>query len=87
MERFIGKNAMMAYLSIMAVRLVELHRVLKPTGSRTEFGRFPALQIVTFAEIFQARRPELPPLITPKRRAARVETRASYQKGAQGGLL
>ena len=33
MERFIGKNAMMAYLAMMAVRLVELHRVLKPTGS------------------------------------------------------
>ena len=29
----IGENAMMAYLSMMAVRLVELHRVLKPTGS------------------------------------------------------
>ena len=33
MERFIGKNAMMAYLAMMAVRLVELHRVLKPSGS------------------------------------------------------
>ena len=33
MEKFIGKNAMMAYLAMMAVRLVELHRVLKPTGS------------------------------------------------------
>jgi len=30
---FIGKNQMMAYLVMMAVRLVELHRVLKPTGS------------------------------------------------------
>jgi site-specific DNA-methyltransferase (adenine-specific) len=29
----IGENAMMAYLAMMAVRLVELHRVLKPTGS------------------------------------------------------
>ena len=26
---------MMAYLAMMAVRLVELHRVLKPTGSST----------------------------------------------------
>lgn len=33
MDKFIGKNAMMAYLAMMAVRLVELHRVLKPTGS------------------------------------------------------
>ena len=33
MEKFIGKNAMMAYLAMMAVRLVELHRVLKSTGS------------------------------------------------------
>src|SRR5947207_333414 len=30
---FIGENQMMAYLVMMAVRLVELHRVLKPTGS------------------------------------------------------
>jgi DNA modification methylase len=29
----IGENQMMAYLVEMAVRLVELHRVLKPTGS------------------------------------------------------
>lgn len=31
--RFIGRNQMMAYLIMMAARLVELHRVLKPTGS------------------------------------------------------
>ena len=30
---FIGENQMTAYLVMMAVRLVELHRVLKPTGS------------------------------------------------------
>ena len=30
---FLGQNDMMAYLTMMAVRLVELHRVLKPTGS------------------------------------------------------
>src|SRR6266487_6164165 len=30
---FIGTNQMMAYLVMMAARLVELHRVLKPTGS------------------------------------------------------
>ncbi len=33
MRQFIGDNQMMAYLVMMAVRLVELHRVLKPTGS------------------------------------------------------
>lgn len=32
-ERFLGKNALMAYLVMMAIRLKELHRVLKPTGS------------------------------------------------------
>ena len=32
-RQFIGSNAMMAYLVMMAPRLVELHRVLKPTGS------------------------------------------------------
>ncbi len=30
---FIGENQMMAYLVMMAARLIELHRVLKPTGS------------------------------------------------------
>ncbi len=30
---FIGENQMMAYLVMMAARLLELHRVLKPTGS------------------------------------------------------
>src|ERR1051326_8555388 len=30
---FIGNNQMMAYLVMMTARLVELHRVLKPTGS------------------------------------------------------
>jgi site-specific DNA-methyltransferase (adenine-specific) len=30
---FIGDNQMMAYLVMMTVRLIELHRVLKPTGS------------------------------------------------------
>jgi DNA modification methylase len=30
---FLGPNHMLAYLSMMAPRLVELHRVLKPTGS------------------------------------------------------
>ena len=29
----IGANDMMAYIVMMAVRLIELHRVLKPTGS------------------------------------------------------
>lgn len=33
MRTFLGDNDMMAYLSMMAVRLIELHRVLKPTGS------------------------------------------------------
>ena len=32
-RQFIGDNQMMAYLVMMAVRLKELHRVLKPTGS------------------------------------------------------
>lgn len=31
--KFLGKNDMMAYLVMMAERLLELHRVLKPTGS------------------------------------------------------
>jgi len=33
MRAFLGHNDMMAYLAMMAVRLIELHRVLKPTGS------------------------------------------------------
>lgn len=33
LHEFIGANQMMAYLVMMCARLVELHRVLKPTGS------------------------------------------------------
>jgi len=33
MRSFLGDNDMMAYLAMMAVRLLELHRVLRPTGS------------------------------------------------------
>ena len=32
LRAFLGQNDMMAYLSMMAARLAELHRVLKPTG-------------------------------------------------------
>ncbi|MDO9537732.1 MAG: DNA methyltransferase, partial [Thermoplasmata archaeon] len=32
-RQFLGENDMMAYLSMMAPRLQELHMVLKPTGS------------------------------------------------------
>lgn len=53
----------------------------------TEFGRFPAMQFVTLAELFQGLKPKLPPLISPVKKASRVETRASHQKGAQGALL
>ena len=53
----------------------------------TEFGRFPALQFVTLAELMAGSRPKLPPLISPVKKAARVETRASHQAGAQGSLL
>jgi site-specific DNA-methyltransferase (adenine-specific) len=53
----------------------------------TQWGRFPALQIVTLAELFAGKRPALPPLISPVKKAQRVETRKSHQKGAQGKLL
>jgi site-specific DNA-methyltransferase (adenine-specific) len=53
----------------------------------TEFGRFPAMQIFTLAELFQGRRPKLPPLVSPNRKAVRVDTRASHQPGAQASLL
>ncbi len=33
MRSFLGQNDMMAYLTMMAQRMIELHRVLKPTGS------------------------------------------------------
>jgi site-specific DNA-methyltransferase (adenine-specific) len=35
MRSFLKENDMMAYLTMMAVRLLELHRVLKSTGSCT----------------------------------------------------
>jgi adenine specific DNA methylase Mod len=33
MRSFLNENDLMAYLTMMTVRLIELHRVLKPTGS------------------------------------------------------
>ncbi len=33
MKEFLHENAMMAYITMMAARLLHLHRVLKPTGS------------------------------------------------------
>lgn len=33
LRRFLGENDMMAYLTMMCNRLLELHRVMKPTGS------------------------------------------------------
>ena len=33
LRQFLGQNDMMAYLTMMAQRVIELHRVLKPTGS------------------------------------------------------
>ena len=33
LRQFLGTNDMMTYLVMMAIRLVEMHRVLKPTGS------------------------------------------------------
>src|SRR5712691_4047021 len=35
LRAFLKENDMMAYLTMMAIRLIELHRVLKPTGSET----------------------------------------------------
>ena len=33
MRKWLGAGGMLAYLSMMTIRLIELHRVLKPTGS------------------------------------------------------
>ena len=33
LRQFLGQNDMMAYLTMMAQRMIQLHRVLKPTGS------------------------------------------------------
>ena len=52
----------------------------------TEFGRFPAMQVVTMAQFFHGPKPNLPPLISPVKKASRVETRVSHQKGSQGAL-
>jgi site-specific DNA-methyltransferase (adenine-specific) len=56
-------------------------------GDPNNIPRFPALQIVTLAELMLGQRPKLPPLISPVKKAARVETRASHKPGAQGALL
>jgi site-specific DNA-methyltransferase (adenine-specific) len=52
----------------------------------TEFGRFPKLKIFTLAELFQGKRPQLPPVLSPNKKAARVETRTTHKPGAQSAL-
>jgi hypothetical protein len=39
----------------------------------TELGRFPAMQVVTIAELIDGPKPKLPPLISPVKKASRVE--------------
>jgi DNA modification methylase len=39
LRSFLKENDMMAYLTAMCIRLLELHRVLKPTGDRAGQGR------------------------------------------------
>lgn len=33
LKGYLGENDLMAYLAMMAVRLIEMHRILKPTGA------------------------------------------------------
>lgn len=56
-------------------------------GDPHNVPRYPALQFVTLADFFQGIRPKLPPLISPVKKAKRVETRQSHQQGSQGELL
>ena len=48
----------------------------------TEFGRFPAMQVVTIAELIDGPKPKLPPLISPVRRR-RVLKRARATRRAR----
>ena len=38
LRRFLGENNLMAYLTLLANRLLQLHRVLKPTGSSDDLA-------------------------------------------------
>lgn len=53
----------------------------------TQFGRFPAMQVVTIDDLINGPLPKLPPLISPVKKASRVEMRVSHKPGAQGSLL
>src|SRR3990167_4455302 len=50
-DKLIKKNDMMAYLVMMTVRLLELHRVLKSTGSisTTSEGAFSKISLSAFS--------------------------------------
>jgi site-specific DNA-methyltransferase (adenine-specific) len=63
--------------------LVEIHT----GGDVHQKRRFPALQTFTLAELFRGRKPQLPPLVSPNKRARRVDTRVSHKPGAQGKLM
>lgn len=53
----------------------------------TPWGRFPAMQVVTIDEMIHGPGPKLPPLVSPVKKAQRVETRVSHQPTAQASLL
>jgi len=86
LHSFLKHSPMMAYLAMMAPRLVELHRVLKPTGSlylhcdptasaylRTILDNlFGGLQILTVEGLLNGSgRVDAPPQINPFAMAAR----------------
>ncbi len=50
----------------------------------TQWGRFPALQIVTLAELFQGKRPQLPPLISPVTRPAGSRHARAIRRARRG---
>jgi site-specific DNA-methyltransferase (adenine-specific) len=47
----------------------------------TEFGRFPALQLFTLAELFRDRRPKLPPLVSPNRKPSASKPAPATRRG------
>lgn len=51
------------------------------------YKRYPALQIFTLADLFEGKRPDLPMLISPVKKASRVETRKSHQPDSQSKLF
>jgi hypothetical protein len=78
---FLGENDMMAYITMMAVRLIELHRVLKPNQFGNRNAGFQGEDLVLIALVHGQARD-----VFGKRRLERHRHRSRARRRERFGL-